>query len=656
MSLSSCPSCGELYPADILTCPRDGEALREWTRVEISDDEDATDLDPIAPRRQTTQAGPPSVGDRLRERYELTEQIGVGGYGVVFAARDNKLERQVAIKILSPELCPSDNAMSRFRQEAVAAGRIHHEGIVVVSDFDVHVDGTAFIVMEYLSGRDLAVELRELGPMEPTRALLLMIQAARALAAAHATGILHRDLKPANIYITSTPDRQERVKIIDFGISKILRGATTAHTSGSLIMGTPIYMAPETARKGKQDARTDIYALSVILYEMLTGKPPFYGDDSMHVLYQHCHAKPEPPSKLVPMDARLDALVLRGLAKSPGARFQSMDKFSRAMLECLESLDPGAMARALVPWRDAQAVAPRSPGRSASAKRRGLLALGAVLGLAAIGWFVWPQSGSPSISTASAPQVARQQDTSSDAMPAAPEAELGKAESATGKAEAELGKAESKTGKAEAELGKAESKTGKAESKTGKAEAELGKAESKTGKAEREKAAAQAQREKEARASERAAEKAAARERALAAEAKRQQDALAAKTKADAELRAQSEQAAHKNLRASATTSGISVQGPLRSSEVTKALAKINPELRKCYGDASARAKSNASVTLSLRFEINETRRAFNSRVSASALSGLSACVEKAIDSIRVSRRPDVGNATISLQVLFAYR
>src|SRR5688572_24218883 len=229
-----CESCGEAYPDERRICGNDGHVLAAWSVATLrgrgqglnAPAQPAGPAIPAAASDSQQQDHPPgvdlTVGRLLSERYLLVQQIGVGGFGVVFRARDSRLGKRVAIKVLSPQLAQSPRAAARFRQEAFAASLVGHPGIVNVTDFDSDRDGTRFLVMEYLDGRDLASLIDDQGAIEPARALEIAGQVAEAIGAAHEKGIIHRDLKPANIFLVPRPDLPDQVKVLDFGISKML--------------------------------------------------------------------------------------------------------------------------------------------------------------------------------------------------------------------------------------------------------------------------------------------------------------------------------------------------------------------------------------------------------------------------------------------------
>jgi eukaryotic-like serine/threonine-protein kinase len=254
----------------------------------------------------------------LAERYELGEVIGRGGMSTVYRARDLSLDRVVAVKVAMDPLLERDPVYAaRFKREARAAAAISHPCAVTV--FDAGADGpTRYIVMEYVEGGSLAELLREEKPLEPARAAHIAEKVADALEAAHAAGIVHRDIKPGNVMVGFG----DRVKVLDFGIARTADAVTLTQTAS--VLGTAPYMSPEQAMGQPADARSDIYSLGCVLYEMLTGKPPFMAEVPAGVLHQHVRVDPKPPRELNPViPPALDALVLQMLAKDPGDRPQT---------------------------------------------------------------------------------------------------------------------------------------------------------------------------------------------------------------------------------------------------------------------------------------------------------------------------------------------
>ncbi len=365
-----CPTCGEVYPTRTQRCAAHDIALVEWSGgtdvVDIRDTDTPFEIPAVAGELTTVALDEPvhSPGDTpkvvVREppqpiaprsrprilggRYRLGKQLGVGGYGVVFAAEDTRSGDRVAIKLLSPAATQSEELIKRFQREAIAASSVHHRNIVDVIDFDVD-DDTHYIVMEYLDGRDLSNTLDAERRLAPIRALLVVGQCARALAAAHRAGILHRDLKPANVFLVQHTGQREVVKIIDFGISKLTLAAGNYSdlTSASKVVGTPCYMSPEQARGASLDGRCDVYGLGVMLFEVLVGERPFTGRSPIEILGKHRYAPRVAPSTIRPELGTcpgLDDLVVKALAPDPDNRHQSMEVFGEAIVECLRAIDP----------------------------------------------------------------------------------------------------------------------------------------------------------------------------------------------------------------------------------------------------------------------------------------------------------------------------
>ncbi|HEU0034507.1 MAG TPA: serine/threonine-protein kinase [Kofleriaceae bacterium] len=274
-------------------------------------------------------------------RYELGERLGKGAFGIVHLARDVELGREIAIKFLRPEYLAKPQVVQRFLQEARAAARIDHPGIVTVYDcgmldkIGLRVEGTAYIAMERLHGTSLAERLEAGGRMPVGEAIAIARQLAGALVAAHAAAIIHRDLKPENIYLLPDPAviGGQRVKILDFGVAKLAEGGEPGvHTHSQIMLGTPRYMSPEQARSAAHvDHRADIYALGCIVYELVCGRPPFTGEIA-DVIHKHQSVEPVPPCVMIPtLPPTLDALIMHMLAKDPDRRPQAMADVDRAL-------------------------------------------------------------------------------------------------------------------------------------------------------------------------------------------------------------------------------------------------------------------------------------------------------------------------------------
>ncbi len=290
----------------------------------------------------------------LAGRYRLDEVIARGGMSTVYRGTDLALDRVVAVKVaLDPLVEQSPIYLERFRREANAAAAIDHPGVVTV--YDAGADGpTRFIVMEFVHGRSLADILREQSPLEPAEAADIAAQAADALSAAHARGIVHRDIKPGNIMVT--PDGS--VKVLDFGIARAVDSGTLTQTA--TVLGTSAYMSPEQALGQPADARSDIYSLGCVLYEMLTGEPPFMAEVAAAVMHQHVRVQPKPASERNPaVPPALNALVMEMLAKAPGDRPQTAAEVRDRLRQAVGN--PGAEDEALATLAMAPLPAPPPP-------------------------------------------------------------------------------------------------------------------------------------------------------------------------------------------------------------------------------------------------------------------------------------------------------
>jgi eukaryotic-like serine/threonine-protein kinase len=257
------------------------------------------------------------------DRYEVEAPLGAGGMAEVWRGHDRVLNRTVAIKTLLPQFARDASFVDRFRREAQAAARLNHPGIVSV--YDSGTDGDApYIVMQYIEGRTLADFLGSGKTLPPGQAAKIAQDIAEALGVAHAHGVIHRDIKPANVMIT----RDGKVLVMDFGIARLISGPETAPQT-SAVLGTASYLSPEQAQGQPVDARSDIYALGVVLYEMLTGRPPFTGDSPMAIAYKQVNATPPAPSSANPeVPPELDAVVMRALSKNPANRYQTGQEFA----------------------------------------------------------------------------------------------------------------------------------------------------------------------------------------------------------------------------------------------------------------------------------------------------------------------------------------
>ncbi len=305
------------------------------------------------------------VGATLDGRYFVDKKIGEGGMGVVFAARHSVIERPLAIKVLKREVMRDTATIRRFVQEAKAASRIGHPNIVDVTDFGTTPDGMTYSVMEFVQGPTLGAVIRAAAPVPLHRLIKIAVQIARALGAAHDKGIVHRDLKPENVFLVDRDGRTDFVKIVDFGIAKVLPVAGANPNEPRLtrvgsVFGTPEYMAPEQAAgRSDTDGRVDIYALGVILYEMLIGRVPHRGDSMVRTLAMQMLDPAVPPTQARPdleISHEVEAVVLKALAKKREQRYQTMGE----LISALEQLQ--APVGVSVTGSAVYALAPLPPG------------------------------------------------------------------------------------------------------------------------------------------------------------------------------------------------------------------------------------------------------------------------------------------------------
>ena len=257
----------------------------------------------------------------LGGRYEIHRRLARGGMAEVFLARDSALDRPVAVKVLFPEFATDPSFVERFRREAQSAANLTHPNIVGVYDWGAE-SGTYYIVMEYVDGQSLAEILRATGPLHPRRAAEIAFDVAGALGVAHQRGVVHRDVKPGNVLISSSGIP----KVADFGIARALSSVSEELTQTGSVMGTATYFSPEQAQGFAVDARSDLYSLGVVLFEILCGRPPFVGDSPVAIAYKHVQERVQPPSELISgMPPGLEAVILRLLAKNPDDRYRSAE-------------------------------------------------------------------------------------------------------------------------------------------------------------------------------------------------------------------------------------------------------------------------------------------------------------------------------------------
>jgi serine/threonine-protein kinase len=342
-----CPECHQPVEADARFCPYCGAAVAAGS-----------------------PAADPFVGATVNGKFKVEALIGQGGMGRVYRARHLTLDKPVVLKMLHQAYSTDPQIVQRFQREARAASRLNHPNSIGVLDFGEAEDGTLFMAMEYLGGRDLARLVHEEFPLGEARIVRIGAQVLSALAEAHAQGVVHRDLKPENVMIEARRDEPDFVKVLDFGIAKITApGAGEPKlTQAGLVCGTPEYMSPEQARGAELDARSDLYSVGVILYQLASGDLPFQSDTAVGFLTKHLTETPVPLRTRRPdlhISAGFEALVAHALEKDPAHRFQTAEEMRQALLACA----PATQARAAGPARPLQtelvALEPAGPATAA---------------------------------------------------------------------------------------------------------------------------------------------------------------------------------------------------------------------------------------------------------------------------------------------------
>jgi len=381
-----CPKCGTVYPGPanasmpIEVCFHDRLAL-----VKLRDFE-ASGRDPL-------------LGRTVAGRFIVMSRLGTGSMGAVYRAWQTTVGRWVALKLMRYDKMQEAEARARFEREARAMSQLVSPHTVTVYDFGVAEDGSVFLAMELLEGESLGTRLHRVGRMTPGQAVGIARDALTSLAEAHAKGIIHRDLKPDNLFLTRVPDvagkpSREICKLLDFGIAKVVReeqAMGVLETQAGTVFGTPRYMSPEQAQGKALDARSDLYSLGVLLYQMVTGVPPFDDEEAVVVMARHIKTKPRPPREVAPDAAippQLERVIMRALAKDPGDRPESAEAFIRA-LDVAERFfsDDIAASSVMTSGHLAAMSADPLPTLAPSAVRRRrwalVIGLGAVVGVVA---------------------------------------------------------------------------------------------------------------------------------------------------------------------------------------------------------------------------------------------------------------------------------
>ena len=325
-----CLRCGAKFGSQAEYCPHDGSLL-------ASDD----------------QLADPLLGRVVLEQFRIEEQIGVGGMGTVYRAHQTTIDRDVAIKVLRAELARDEQAVARFEREARVCTALDHPNLVRVFLSGRFPDGRLYIVMELLEGRSLADEIEQHGPPALERAVIMIMKLCAGLAAVHAAGIVHRDIKPENVYLVRRARDPDFVKLVDFGVARVLEGDGVGPTTtqSGRVFGTATYISPEAATGDDTDHRSDIYSLGVLSYQLLTGELPFEGSTAGAVLMKHVHEAP-PLLQTVGRGAEVPdevaQVIMRALSKEPEARQQTLAEFLDPLAEAAGNAGLLANARAVL--------------------------------------------------------------------------------------------------------------------------------------------------------------------------------------------------------------------------------------------------------------------------------------------------------------------
>ena len=316
--LKICPVCSTEYPANERFCPRDGTALR-------AQGEASKDL----------------IGTVIAERYHIIKKLGEGGMGQVYLAEHVKMGRKSAVKVMNPGMVTNVDAISRFNREAQNASRINHPNVAGIYDFGETPDGLVFLAMEFIEGEPLTEIIKQHGALPPMRASEITRQAAEGLSVAHDMGIVHRDLKPDNIMIAKGRSGADLVKVVDFGIAKAAANEAQKVTKTGMVVGTPEYMSPEQLSGDPLDARSDIYALALVAFNMFTGKLPFPGETMQESMIMRLTDEPRQLAQMKPdvaWPADLQAVMDKALARSADARYKNASEFAHDLVQAIDRM------------------------------------------------------------------------------------------------------------------------------------------------------------------------------------------------------------------------------------------------------------------------------------------------------------------------------
>jgi eukaryotic-like serine/threonine-protein kinase len=282
----------------------------------------------------------PFVGKVIDGRYEIQARIGEGGMGVVYKARQTSIDRVIALKMLNQQMAQDPTWVQRFYNEAKACSRLQHPNTIRMFDFGQTTDGRLFMTMEFLDGVALRTALQN-GPMAPQRVVKILIQCCASLAEAHSIGIIHRDIKPDNVFLLNMAGSPDFVKLLDFSVAKLLEGDRMS-TQAGVVFGTPQYMSPEQGRGLPLDARSDLYALGILAFEMLTGTVPYNDENPMTVIQMHIRSEVPPMPQTVPYSVQ--AIVRRAMEKDPARRYQSSGEMMQHCQQVFSELNQGGVS------------------------------------------------------------------------------------------------------------------------------------------------------------------------------------------------------------------------------------------------------------------------------------------------------------------------
>jgi eukaryotic-like serine/threonine-protein kinase len=280
----------------------------------------------------------PFVGKVIDGRYEIQAKVGEGGMGVVYRARQISIDRVIAMKVLSPQMAADPNWVQRFYNEAKACSRLQHPNTIRMFDFGQTAEGRLFMTMEFLDGIGLRQAIQQ-GPFAAQRVIKVLIQCCASLAEAHSIGIIHRDIKPDNVFLLNMAGSPDFVKLLDFSVAKLLQENDKMHTQAGVVFGTPQYMSPEQGRGLPLDARSDLYALGILAYEMLTGRVPFNDENPMTVIQMHLRTEIPPMPAQIPYPVQ--QVVRRALEKDPSRRYQSAGEMMQHCQQVFSELNHG---------------------------------------------------------------------------------------------------------------------------------------------------------------------------------------------------------------------------------------------------------------------------------------------------------------------------